>query len=272
MNNNILEQNIKAHDKIADKYDLRHTEIYNDIEQNRLSATIKKLLENFNGNNISVLDFGAGTGNLTSKFLKHGCRVTACDISKKILDVLKEKKNSVNLQIKQLDGEKLPFKNNNFNITATYSVLHHIPDYLYFIKEMVRVTKHGGYIYIDHEANDNKWSPDKNLSKYYKLAKLTKLEHIKKLIKARDLLTLSLLKTIFIKLFVNKRYKREGDIHVWKDDHIEWERILKIFKSMSCEVISNVDFLLYRPKVSIKNYNFYKDRCSDMKYVIAKKY
>lgn len=42
-------------------------------------------------------------------------------------------------------------------MVATYSVLHHIPDYLGVIKELIRVTKPGGIIYIDHEVNEQYW-------------------------------------------------------------------------------------------------------------------
>ncbi len=72
--NNLWQLNKEAHDKISLVYDRKHTEIYNDIEQNRLNKTIEKILTVLKPqDNINVLDFGSGTGNLTLKFLSFNC-------------------------------------------------------------------------------------------------------------------------------------------------------------------------------------------------------
>lgn len=69
MLNKYTRKGIKDYDKIVTEYDLKHDEIYNEIEQKRIFATIKDLLGYINKKNIFVLDFGAGTSNLTLKFL-----------------------------------------------------------------------------------------------------------------------------------------------------------------------------------------------------------
>ena len=87
--NNIKHNQIQ-HDKVALTYNIKHSEIYNIFEQNRLEKSIDSCIKSINSrSSIKVLDFGAGTGNLSRIFLEKGCTVTACDVSQKSLNVLK---------------------------------------------------------------------------------------------------------------------------------------------------------------------------------------
>lgn len=225
-----------------------------------------------NINKAKVLDVGAGTGNLALKFLENNCEVTASDVSEKSLELLKRLSGeNDNLKLALIKDKRLPFKDNEFDIVGTYSVLHHIPDYLFTVKEMIRVCKPNGFIYIDHEGNNNRWNPDGKLSEYNSLTKQTKIEHLEKLFKTRELFTFDFLKTVFIKTFINKRYQREGDIHVWKDDHVELDKVKKTFKDNGCEIIEEVDYLMYKPKGGEEVYKTFASFCSDSKYLIVKK-
>lgn len=269
---NKIKDNAEAHNIIADVYDVKHPEIFNAIEQRRIEQTIEALLNKVGKNNPKILDFGSGTGNLTLKFLNKGCFVTACDISQKELDILMKKViNNSNLKICLLEDKKLPFEDNSFDIVATYSVLHHIPDYLFTIKEFIRVLKPGGYIYIDHEANENRWKPNTFLKEYNNLTRQTLFEHFIKLLKTGELFTYNFIKSALIISLVNKRYKREGDIHVWVNDHIEWPKIFKILTEKNCDVIEDIDYLMYKPKCQLELYEKYKNNCTDTKYVFIKK-
>lgn len=266
--------NSLAHDKIAKKYNLKHTEIYNDYEQNRLSKLIKKILQSiWNNTNIKVLDVWSWTWNLTNFFLQNWCNVVASDVSNKSLDLLKQKFINYieKLDTKLIENHNLPFIDNTFDIVVIYSVLHHIPDYLYTVKEMIRVAKKWSLIFIDHEANENRYNPDSILSEYNKVVEQTKLEHIKKLFKTWELFTFSFVKTIFIKLFINKKYEREWDIHVWSDDYIEWDKIKELLKVNNCEIIEEKDYLLYIPKISVDKFEEYATKCTNTKYLIFRK-
>ena len=240
--NNKIQENIVAHNQIAEKYDLAHPEIYNEIEQDRIKKTIRKLLNISGKKNPKILDFGAGTGNLTKHFLEFGCEVTACDVSQKSLDVLKKKfEGDNNLKTRLISGEKLPFKDNSFDIVATYSVLHHIPDYLLAVREMIRVTKKGGITYIDHEVNNNRWYPNPLLREYYNKSKRSKIEKSMALIKRKDFLKYVFYRNKMIKLFINPRFMSQGDLHVFIDDHIEWEKIYQLVKKDGCKIIKKSD-------------------------------
>jgi ubiquinone/menaquinone biosynthesis C-methylase UbiE len=271
MNKNQINYNKKIHDELFKTYNLKHSEIYNEIEQNRLKKIIKKLIRLSNKRQPNILDVGAGTGNLSLKFLETKCKVIASDVSLKSLELLKKlSNNNKNLSLSLIKNENLHFENNVFDIVCTYSVLHHIPDYLHTIKEMIRVCKPDGLIYIDHEANKNRWNPDKNLSEYNSITKQTNVEHFKKLLKTREIFSEDFWKSLLIRLFINKKHKREGDIHVWKEDHINWDKIKDLLKKENCKIVEDKDYLMYRPKGGIKIYNKYKSKCNDTKYLIIK--
>jgi ubiquinone/menaquinone biosynthesis C-methylase UbiE len=271
MANNKITQNKQAHDKIYGLYNLKHTEIYNKYEQERLKKLVDRLVRLSAPKKPKVLDVGAGTGNLSRKFLDYDCNVTASDVSAKSLNLLKEiTSHSANLKTKLIVNENLPFKNDSFDIVTSYSVLHHIPNYLNTFKEMLRVAKKNGLIFIDHEANKNRYFPDKYLQKYNYFTRQTRMEHIKKLYKTGELFSFEFAKTAFIKLFIDRKYEREGDIHIWKDDHIEWEKIKRVANKRGSEIVEESDYLLYKPKGGMKNFNIYKKVTSDTKYVIIR--
>ena len=117
-------------DKAARSYDLKHQEIYNDIEQNRLDCVLRELISDLPPG-AKALDFGSGTGNVTAKLLNLGCQVTAADVSREALAFLRKKLgNDAHLETILLTGKDLPFESGTFDMVVSYSVLHHISDYL----------------------------------------------------------------------------------------------------------------------------------------------
>jgi hypothetical protein len=66
-----------------------------------------------------------------------------------------------------------------------------------------------------------------------------------------------------IRLKLNPRYSIEGDIHVWEDDHVEWDKIEYQLREQSCEVILKEDYLLYKRDYPRAIYEEYKDTCQD---------
>jgi len=270
----IIIDNEKVHNKIANKYNSRHIEIYNDIEQSRINNVISKLLELINKNNdkIEVLDYWSWTWNLTKFFLQNNCNVTSIDISDESLNFLQKLflKYKKKLTVKKFDWYDIPFKDLSFDVVATYSVLHHIPDYMKAISDMIRVIKKWWYLYIDHESNINHWNPSNNLLKYRKL--YDSLYHkVKSIVFTWEIFEFSFWKWVFIRKFINPRYVVEGDIHVWKDDFIDWEKIINYLEDNWFEIVENVDYLQYHPYVSVDIYEKFKNNVSDTKYIIARK-
>jgi hypothetical protein len=138
------------------------------------------------------------------------------------------------------------------------------------LKDMLRVIKKGWYIYIDHEHNINHWNPSNDLLEYYKLYN-TFSHKLKSIFLTWEILEINFWKWIFIRMFINNKFANEWDIHVWKDDYINWDTIISYISDNWFEIIENIDYLQYHPYVSIKDYDFFKERTSNMKYLIAKK-
>jgi ubiquinone/menaquinone biosynthesis C-methylase UbiE len=268
----LLEHNVKAHDTVADLYDAKHREIFNPLEQKRLAATVSELLALVQRPSPQVLDVGAGTGNLTLRFLAEGCRVCAADVSRRSLDQLERKvANPSSLTTRLIVDERLPFPDASFDIAAAYSVLHHIPDYLRTVREMVRVLRPGGLVFVDHEFSAGAWRSDPVLDEYRALTRLPLWEHARDLIATREAFTFSFAKTVFMMAFVNRRYKREGDIHVWPDDHIEWDEVEEALRDGGARIVASREYLHYEPRGGEALYAAYKDRCSNLRLIFARK-
>ncbi|MDD4188402.1 MAG: hypothetical protein PHX04_06610, partial [Bacilli bacterium] len=88
---------------------------------------------------------------------------------------------------------------------------------------------------------------------------------------SKELFNFDFLKTVFIKFFINKKYQREGDIHVWTDDHIEWEKVKELIKKEKCEIFEEEDYLMYKPKGGLKIYEEYSELTNDTKLIVIKK-
>ena len=158
----ILDANIAVHDVEAQYYDVIHSEIFNKIEQKRLGSTIKKADALIEHNEKRALDFGAGTGNMTGKLLAIGYRVTAVDISEKMICTLERKYASqvANKTLVTLVGEieSMNLPREGFDLVTCYSVLHHLPDYLKTLRTLASLTKKGGVLLLDHEPSDVWWN------------------------------------------------------------------------------------------------------------------
>ena len=264
-----LELNIRAHNKIAKKYERIHGEIYNDVEQSRLRESIGTALSYIKTENKikRVLDFGCGAGNLTKQLTSHGCEVIASDISQGFLDLVASRNYEMRVETVRLNGIDLSnIPDGSVDMVATYSVLHHVPDYLAILKEFMRVLKNGGVIYIDHEVSDGFWAKDKIYTAF-------ELEMRQKCSsnKLAKYFVLANYIDWFVWKFVNPRYRREGDIHVFEDDHIEWKKIESTLVEEGGETVFKMDYLLFKRNYDLFVYNSYKEKVSDMHLLVARK-
>ncbi len=106
----LIARNRRAHDRIASKYDQKHTEIYNSIEQARLEQVLHEVVAKMGTPEPHILDVGAGTGNISMKLLQLNSRVTALDVSAGSLEVLRSKAEpDARLETVRLEGQKFRF-------------------------------------------------------------------------------------------------------------------------------------------------------------------
>lgn len=249
--------NIAIHDRIAADYDGRHGEIFNAIEQARIAETLAKAKAAIRSGRepLKALDFGCGSGNLTRHLLDLGFHVTAADVSQGFLKLVEQKFAGRPISTAQLNGQDLgQFSDGTFDLVATYSVLHHVPDYLGAVREFGRVVTRGGVVFIDHELSAAAWAKDPAIARYY--AEGRPYDWRKWFVPANYWHRL-------LRVF-NPRHSNEGDIHVWDDDHIEWTAIARVLAPPSFEVAFSEDYLLYRKGDDPTVYAQYRELCADM--------
>lgn len=251
-------------------YEGVHGDIFNSLEQQRLYSMLQDAVQSVQtgARPVHALDFGCGSGNLTRHLISLGVHTVSADVSDDFLADIRRKFSASGLsETLRLNGTDLAgVPDAHFDLVATYSVLHHVPDYLAIVREFSRVVKPGGIVYLDHEVTED----------YYRRppAYVEFLKRARPRVDWRRMLSLALdvrgYKHILRRL-ANPRYKREGDIHVWPDDHIEWDKIEQVLLSQGFEIVLRHDYLLYKAIYDLQVYHEYKDRCADERVLMARK-
>jgi ubiquinone/menaquinone biosynthesis C-methylase UbiE len=96
----------------------------------------------------SVLDVGCGVGLTDGHLVGRFGEVHGVDVSEPM--VLQARKNQPNVEYQVCDGNLLPYPDARFDVTFAICVLHHVPPSGFdgFIREMARVTKPGGLLFV----------------------------------------------------------------------------------------------------------------------------
>ncbi len=129
----------KGYDLAAPFYDEKEKYL-NSFEQNKLLP----LLGDIKG--IKILDIGAGTGRLSVLLANRGAKVTALDLSPKMLELVKRK--NVKIETVAGDAESLPFDSGAFDVVAAVFLIVHLKDPARFFDEVYRVLKDGGIFVV----------------------------------------------------------------------------------------------------------------------------
>ena len=263
-----ISANITARDRITSRYERIHGEIYNEKEQARLRGALVSALSYVctTGHRKKVLDFGCGAGNLTAHLTSLRCEVVACDVSQACLDLLASRQYPSKIDAVRLNGVDLSnIDDVSVDMVATYSVLHHVPDYLGIIKEFMRVLKPGGVVFIDHEAAAEFWTCSAGRTALLAEVRAKTKRRWTRFVKPENYINWFMLR------FINPRYRPEGDIHVFEDDHIEWQKIAEVLTMEGANVVCEQDYLVFRQEYDEELYESHKERTSDMHLLIAVK-
>jgi ubiquinone/menaquinone biosynthesis C-methylase UbiE len=270
-----IERNIRVHDRISRDYEGRHAEIFNEIEQTRLSAALASAAAEIKTDSSPkrALDLGCGSGNLTGCLIVMGMQTVSADVSSGFLELITQKFGTSGLsETAHLNGRDLSqFKSGTFDFVATYSVLHHVPDYLGIVREMCRVLAPGGVLYIDHEYNDEFWRGPP--AKYRELQAEAAGPRWKRILRPRNYLNLLRPKWYLARYrrLKDPRYSEEGDIHVWPDDHVEWSAIERVLEESDVTVVKRDNYLLYRAHYTKELYERYRSQCTDVGLLVGRK-
>lgn len=101
----------------------------------------------------TILDAGGGSGRWTSVLSKLGFQVTLMDISRDMLDAAETRfiKEGLNIDIVEGDIENTPFEDESFDLVfAEGGVISLTPDPANMMAEFRRITKQGGYVWLDY--------------------------------------------------------------------------------------------------------------------------
>ncbi|MGI8461552.1 MAG: class I SAM-dependent methyltransferase [Solirubrobacterales bacterium] len=276
----LVEFSVRKYRRGHRRYERKHPEIFNEIEQARLREEVAHAAAEIRTSAapVRVLDIGCGSGNLTRHLLDLGLEVTAADVSPHFLRLVERRfGTSARLRTLLLNGRDLSgLDARSMDMVCAYSVLHHIPDYLAIVDEACRVLRPGGVVYLDHEANDNFY--DKS-SCFWDLMRAWEAHRInqpgwwnpERRRWQRYLVPAKYYARIRQKFDPAYPWNVEGDIHVWESDRIEWDRVEERLRAGGCEVIRSVDYLNYNSDYPDDVWDRYAQGCSNMRLVVGRR-
>ena len=159
----VVAANVLVHATMADSYGSEPH--WRPENQAKVDDRLASLLPD--GRRERALDVGCGSGFLTTKLAQHFSAVDGVDVTQEMLEHMPITKN-ISTQIAR--AESLPFDDSTFDMVTAYSFLHHLHDPAIVLKEMARVLRPGGRIYIDLEPNRAYWDGLENIESNSKLS------------------------------------------------------------------------------------------------------
>lgn len=142
-----LYQNGPCHE--AELYDLEeyHASYEHHADRKLRTAIIRlnRIAPTVHGDNVRFLDVGCGTGSTLQAAELRGWEPVGVDISGRVARLCRER----GFEAHAVDGRKLPFEDQSFDVLTAWSVIEHVPDIREALAEWRRVLKPGGVLAVD---------------------------------------------------------------------------------------------------------------------------
>lgn len=173
MREGLAEEKLRAReqwgqDPCGAEYDREHElgtrEFFDAIERHRYSeyaAWMPRLMGFENFRNARLLEIGCGMGTDLLQFARGGARCIGVDLTPRSVEITRHrfKLYGADGAFMISDGERLPFRNESFDVVYSNGVLHHTPDTAGAIREVHRVLRPGGVakVMLYHRNSLNYW-------------------------------------------------------------------------------------------------------------------
>lgn len=98
-----------------------------------------------------VLEVGVGAGTDFLQWVRSGAQAHGIDLTHEAIIHVRKRLNIYDLtaaDLKVADAEHLPYANDFFDVVYSWGVIHHSPDMIKCLDEIIRVTKPGGIIKV----------------------------------------------------------------------------------------------------------------------------
>jgi len=103
-----------------------------------------------------ALDYGCGTATTAEYLSRNGVPCVGADLSYAMLTEATRMGRCVG-RLVCADGERLPFKDETFDLVVCRGVLHHLPQLSNGLAEVFRVMKPGGLLAVSEPCSDALW-------------------------------------------------------------------------------------------------------------------
>lgn len=272
-----VSESVRAYARLYRKYEGRHPEIFNEIEQDRLHKALSRALGmvETGARPCTALDIGCGSGNVTRHLLELGADVVAADVSPRFLDLVEERFDGAGrVNTLLLNGIDLSgVEDESVDLVTVYSVLHHIPDYCGVVRELGRVLRPGGVAFIDHERSEEFWRGSEQLDRYQAALTAARRRRLswKLAFRRSSYAKAAAYARYRVRTAIDPHYQSEGDIHVFPDDHILWSHVEEDLIAGGIAPLVREDYLLYSSRYDEDIWRRFRDTCGDVTLLIGRR-
>jgi len=119
---------------------------------------VNRVVDNclINGDIVSALDIGTGSGLFAEEFSKRGLNAAAIDPNPEM--IIATRNILPNIDIRKASAEEIPFEDNSFDLVFMGLVFHEVDDYLKAINEAYRISQKEVSI-LEWEYQDQDFGP-----------------------------------------------------------------------------------------------------------------